>query len=68
MKTGANGGGDLFTNVQEGILNKINNIIKKTEKKGDKNIPDFEIPEEEIKIVEGFLNKFIIMPESGVKD
>lgn len=55
------GQGNLFQNVKEGILDKINSIIKKSEDKGDKKLQDFEIPEEEIKIVDAFLSKFIIL-------
>lgn len=29
---------------------------------------DFEIPKDEINVVDQFLSKFVIMPESGLKD
>ena len=58
---------DLANKFKGALLDDIQMRIK-NENKDDIDFSEMKLLEDEGKIVEAFLNKFIIMPESGVQD
>ncbi len=51
------------------ILENITRMMQKKVNQEDiVDMSDFEIPEDEIRVVDQFLSKFVIMPESGLRD
>ena len=58
---------DLANKFKGALLDDIQMRIK-NENKDQVDVNDFRIIEDEGKIIEAFLNKFLILPESGVID
>jgi hypothetical protein len=58
---------DLANKFKGALLDDIQMRIK-NENKDEVDVNDFRIIEDEGKIIEAFLNKFLILPESGVID
>lgn len=57
---------DLTNKLKASMLDQIHNKINENMEGLDYS--DLQIIEDEAKVIEEFLNKFIIMPESGVND
>jgi|LauGreDrversion4_2_1035121.scaffolds.fasta_scaffold19296_2 hypothetical protein len=61
-----NGRGDVTSQMKGAILEKITMTMQKKVNEEDKvDMSDFVVPEDEVAVVDQFLSKFLIMPESG---